>query len=67
MTAKSLSRHLLLIKGNVYKKFSHSTVEEKSKTTVEFENNVVSSISMTEDSASSRVRIINPPRVYRFF
>ncbi|MBK1883316.1 hypothetical protein JIN85_12890 [Luteolibacter pohnpeiensis] len=52
--------------GAVYRQFSHITREEKSKTAVEFENNVVTAIERMEDEKGANVRIIVPPVIFRW-
>ena len=45
----------------VYRQFSHITREEKSRTNVEFENNLVTAIEESEDKKGGNVSIIVPP------
>jgi hypothetical protein len=52
--------------GNIYKQLSHITTEEKSNTSVEFENNVVIAITKKEDKGPGKVNIIVPPIVFGF-
>lgn len=52
--------------GNVYKQLSHVTKEEKTNTTVEFENNVVTAITAKEDNGPGKVNIIVPPIIFGF-
>lgn len=50
----------------VFKQFSHSTVEERSKVTIEFENNLVTAYSSEEDNSERAIPIIGPPVVLGF-
>jgi hypothetical protein len=50
--------------GNVYRQFSHITQEEKSRTSVEFENNVVTAVEESEDHKGGNVRIVIPPVIF---
>ena len=52
--------------GQVFRRFSHVTVEEQEKLTVEFENNVVTAISSLENNSAGNIRIIVPPIIFRF-
>jgi len=52
------------ISRQVYRQLSHVTQEEKSKTSVEFENDVVSAIEESEDRKGGNVRIIVPPLIF---
>ena len=54
------------VSRQVYKRLSHVTTEEKSKLTVEFANDVVTSVASMEDNGPSKVRIINPPIIFGF-
>lgn len=47
--------------GMIYKRFSHTTVEEKSRLTVEFKDEVVSSIVAKENGQAPKIKIIAPP------
>lgn len=49
------------VTGGVFRQLSHITQEEKSKTTVEFENGLVSAVSESENNGPGNVRIIVPP------
>jgi len=49
------------VSGQTYRQLSHVTQEEKSKTVVEFENGLVSSIEESEQRRGSPVKIIVPP------
>ena len=49
------------ISGQAFRQFSHMTREEKGKSTVEFKAGLVTALEETEDSSSSRVKIIVPP------
>lgn len=48
----------------VYRQFSHITREEKSRTDVEFENNLVTAIEESENKKGGPVRIIVPPLMF---
>jgi hypothetical protein len=51
--------------GQIYRKLSHITQEEKGKIAVEFENDVVTAIEQSEDRRrGGNVRIIVPPVVF---
>jgi len=52
--------------GQVFRRFSHVTVEETEKLTVEFENNVVTAIASLENSSAGNIRMIVPPVIFRF-
>jgi hypothetical protein len=47
-----------------YRQLSHVTREEKGRTNVEFENNIVTAIEESEDRQGGNVRIIVPPVVF---
>ncbi len=50
--------------GAVYRQLSHQTKEEKSKTVVELENNIVNAIEESEDNGRARHRIVATPIVF---
>lgn len=52
--------------GNLYRQLSHITTEEKSKVTVEFESNVVTSITSKEDNGPGKINIIIPPVIFGY-
>lgn len=53
------------VTGRTFRQFSHVTQEERDKTVVEFENDVVTAIERTEtDEGSGKVRIVVPPVVF---
>lgn len=52
--------------GQVFRRFSHVTIEEQEKLTVEFENDVVIAISSLENNSVGNIRIIVPPIVFGF-
>lgn len=54
------------ISRQVYKQVSHITTEEKSKITVEFANNLVTSVTTMEDNGPGKIRIVNPPIIFGF-
>jgi hypothetical protein len=47
-----------------YRQFSHTTQIEKSKTAVEFEDDIVTAIEESEDNRGGQVRIIVPPVIF---
>jgi hypothetical protein len=49
------------VTGQTYRQLSHVTQEEKSKTVVEFENGLVTSLEESEQRRGSPVKIIVPP------
>ena len=50
--------------GQPYRQLSHVTKEERGKTVVEFENDVVTAIEQTEDRGGGNVRVIVPPLIF---
>jgi len=50
--------------GSVFRRFSHSTQEEKSKTIVEFEDDVVSAIEESESESGGEVKIVRRPIIW---
>jgi len=54
------------VSGQVFKQLSHITTEEKGKITVEFENDIITSITSKESAGPAKVRIINPPIIFGF-
>lgn len=52
------------VTGQVYRRLSHVTQEEKGKTVVEFEDDVVTAIEESENRQGGNVRIIVPPVVF---
>jgi hypothetical protein len=50
--------------GQVYRQFSHITQIEKSRTAVEFEDDVVTAVEESEDRQGGNVRIVVPPLVF---
>ncbi len=52
--------------GKVYRRLASVTQEEKSKTVVEFENNLVTAIEESEDRQGGNVRMIVPPLVFHW-
>jgi hypothetical protein len=55
------------ISGVVFRQFSHMTQEEKGRTTVEFENDVITAIEESENRmAGANVRIVVPPLLFRW-
>ena len=53
--------------GQVYRQFSHVTYEETNKLTIEFEDDIVTSISSMENAGVPRVKIIVPPVVFGYY
>lgn len=49
------------LSGNVFRQLSHVTREEKGKTRIEFEDDVVTAIEQSEDRGGGGVRIVVPP------
>ncbi len=47
--------------GNTYRQFSHITTEEKSRITIEFENNTVTTMTRKQNNGPGKVRIIPAP------
>jgi hypothetical protein len=54
------------ISGSVFRQLSHVTQVEKSKTAVEFENDVVTAVEESEDHQGGNVRIVVPPLLFRW-
>jgi hypothetical protein len=52
------------ISGQVFKQLSHVSKEEKGKTVIEFENDVVTSVEESEQKSDSGVKIIVPPVIF---
>ena len=52
--------------GQQFRQLSHVTTEEKSRTTLEFENDVVTSIMRKRTNGRGKVRIISSPIVFNF-
>ena len=52
--------------GNAYRQLAYVTQEEKSKTAVEFENDVVTAVEESEDHKGGNVRIVVPPLLFRW-
>lgn len=52
--------------GQVFRRFSHVTVEELENLTVEFENNVVTAISSKEDNSVGSAKIVVPPVIFAY-
>jgi len=52
--------------GQAYRRLAYVTQEEKSKTAVEFENEVVTAVEESEDHQGGNVRIVVPPLVFRW-
>jgi hypothetical protein len=52
------------VTGAAYRQFSHVTQTEKSRLSVEFENNVVTAIEESEDKKEGNVRIVVPPLIF---
>lgn len=51
--------------GRTFRQFSHVTQEERGKTVIEFEDDVVTAIEQTEtDDGAGRVKIVIPPVVF---
>lgn len=54
------------VNGQIYRQLSHVTTEEKGKISVEFENDIITSITSKESEGPSKVKIINPPIIFGF-
>lgn len=54
------------VTGSVFRVLSHVTQVEKSKTAVEFENDVVTAVEESEDRQGGNVRIVVPPLLFRW-
>lgn len=52
------------VSGAAYRQFSHTTQIEKSRTAVDFEDNVVTAVEESEDNQGGKVRIVVPPLVF---
>ncbi|WP_353568667.1 hypothetical protein [Haloferula sargassicola] len=53
--------------GNVFRQLSHITREEKGRTNIEFENEIVTAIEKSENNdGTGRVRIVVPPLFFRW-
>ncbi len=52
--------------GAAFRQFSHITQEEKGKTAVEFENELVTALEQTEEQQGGQVKIIVPPLLFRY-
>lgn len=52
------------VSGAAYRQFSHSTQIEKSRTAVDFEDNVVTAVEESEDNQGGKVRIVVPPLIF---
>ena len=52
------------VTGAAYRQFSHVTQTEKSRLTVEFEDNVVTTVEESEDKKEGNVRIVVPPLIF---
>ena len=53
------------ISGRSFRQFSHTTQEERGKTVIEFEGDVVTAIEQTQvDEGSGNVRVVIPPVVF---
>ncbi|MFD2277332.1 hypothetical protein ACFSQZ_12700 [Rubritalea spongiae] len=53
--------------GQVYRKFSHIVYEETEKLTIEFEDDVVSSIASMENAGVPNVKVIVPPVIFGYY
>ncbi len=52
--------------GQAYRQLAYVTQQEKSKTAVEFENDVVTAVEESEDHKGGNVRIVVPPLVFHW-
>ena len=53
--------------GQVFRQFSHVTYEETDKLTIEFKNELVTSISRMQNAGVPSVKIIVPPVLFRYY
>ena len=54
------------VTGALYRRFSHTTLEERGKIAVEFEEDVVTAIEHSENIPGTKTRIIVPPVVFHW-
>ena len=63
-------RHYVTVRdpatGEFFRQLSHVTREEKGKTVVEFEDDVVTAIEQSENHGDGAVRVIVPPVIFRW-
>lgn len=52
--------------GQIFRRFSHVTIEEQENLTVEFENDVVTAISNKENNSIGNVKIVVPPVIFAY-
>ncbi|MBK1831607.1 hypothetical protein JIN77_12785 [Verrucomicrobiaceae bacterium R5-34] len=52
--------------GGIYRQLSHITTEERSRTTIEFDNNTVTSVTRKKNNGPGRVRIIPAPVIFHW-
>lgn len=52
--------------GGIYRQLAYVTQEEKGKTAVEFEDDVVSAVEESEERKGGQVRIVVPPLIFRW-
>lgn len=52
------------LSGQAFRQLSHVTTEEKGKTVIEFEDNIVTALEESENNFPSKARIIVPPLVF---
>lgn len=50
--------------GQAYRQLSHVTTEEKERTTIEFENNVITTVTRKKNNGPGKVRIIPVPVIF---
>ena len=52
--------------GQVYRQLSHVTVEERSRTTVKFKDNVVTSLTRKKNNGPGKIRIVPAPVIFHW-
>jgi len=52
--------------GNTYRQLSHVTTEEKSRITIEFEDNTVTTVTRKRNNGVGKVRIVPAPVVFHW-
>ncbi len=52
------------VTGGIYRRFSHTTREEKSKTVIELENGYVTATEVTEDNGPGKPAVVNHPIIF---
>ncbi len=52
--------------GSIYRQLSHVTLEEKSRLTVEFENDVITTVTRKKNNGPGKIRIVPAPIVFNW-